>query len=71
MTDAELLVLRKTELGTLQGGIEEVTKGDKRVKYRKIKELKDEITLLEANISLASGDVKFRTKARTGGSRWL
>ena len=72
MTDTELLAQRKTELAELQGGVKELSKGDKRVEYRSIKELREEIQQLTTDIALAAGTVKLRTKARSPrGSRWL
>ena len=71
MTKTELLAQRKTELEELQGGIEEITKDGKSVKYRTAKELRAEIQQIETDIALESGTIRFRTKTRSRGSRWL
>ena len=71
MTKTKLLAQRKTELEELQGGIEEITKDGKSVKYRTAKELRAEIQQIETDIALESGTIRFRTKTRSRGSRWL
>jgi len=71
MTKSELLIQRKAELEELQGGVEEVTKDGKSVKYRSERELRATIQQLETDIALESGTIRFRTKARSKGSRWL
>ncbi|MBI9092915.1 MAG: hypothetical protein JEZ12_27175 [Desulfobacterium sp.] len=71
MTKIELLAQRQSELEEVLAGVEEVTKDGKTVKYRSVRELRTEIQQLETDIALESGKIKFRTKARSRGSRWL
>ena len=71
MTKTELLAQRQAELEEVQAGIEEISKDGRTVKYRSSAELRAEIQQLETDIALESGKIRFRTKTRSRGSRWL